>query len=231
MIRGWRNKRAARRLEGAGADPRLVAYLERGFGLDKRQRLEDVRFVVLDCETTGLNPEQDRLLSIAAVGVQGRAVHLGDRLELTVEGQSVGGHAAAPVHGLVTRDLVGGLTEADALGALLGYLGDAVLVAHHAAFDLAVLNRALARLDAPGLQNPVIDTGHLARRLDKGPVMDDPKPGDGLSLDALALRFGFDIPNRHSASGDALVTAYVLLALLARADRRGIRSLGDLLAR
>lgn len=231
MIRGFVRRRAKKRLAAAGADPRLLAYLDLDLSPDKRRDLDDVRFVVLDCETTGLDPETDRVISVAAVAVEGGAVNLADRFEAIVESESVGGHSAAPVHGLVTADLRGGLPEAEAVLGFVEFLGASVLVAHHAAFDTTVLSRALARLDAPGLENAVVDTGHLARRLEKGPVFDAPMPSEARSLDALAARFGFDIPNRHSASGDALVTAFVLLALLRRARGRGIHTLGDLLSR
>lgn len=231
MIRGFVRRRAKKRLAAAGADPRLLAYLDLDLAPDKRADLDDVRFVVLDCETTGLDPEHDRVISLSAVAVQDGAVHMHDRYETTIAGDSVGGHSAAPVHGLVTADLQSGLRESEAVLGFVEFLGDSVLVAHHAAFDTTVLSRALARLDAPGLENPVVDTGHLARRLEKGPVFDAPVPREARSLDALAARFGFDIPHRHSASGDALVTAFVLLALLPRARARGIHRLGDLLAR
>lgn len=231
MIRGFRRRRARARLAKAGADPRLLEYLERDFALPRGQPLHEARFVVLDSETTGLDPAQDCMLSFAAVAVQGGVVRLDDRLELTVHGQSVGGHSSAPVHGMVTRDLAAGLPEQEAILQIVAYLRADVVVAHHAAFDVMVMSKALERLEATGIDNPIVDTGHLARRLDKGPVMDAPVPEGARSLDALSARFGFEITDRHSASGDALVTAYVLLALLKKAHARGIRTLSELLAR
>lgn len=231
MIGRIQRRRAHQRLLQAGADPRLLRYLERDFRVPKKQALTETRFVVLDTETTGLDPHNDRMLSMAAVGVKQGAIHLRDRLELTLEGASVGGAHAAPVHGLVTRDLEDGSTEEQAVLQFIAFIGPDVLVAHHAAFDLAVLGRALARLGAPSLANPVVDTGHLAQRLDSGPVMGGVPRPESRSLDALAARFGFDIPHRHSASGDALVTAQILLALLSKARARGILTLGELLAR
>lgn len=231
MIGALKRRRARHRLQREGADPRLIDYLALGFSPDKAQAIQSTRFVVLDTETTGLDPSQDRLLSLGAVGVCGGAINLQDRLEVTFSGASVGGVSAAPIHGLVTRDLHGGTAEHEGLLELLTYLGADVLVAHHAAFDVAVLSAALSRLQAPPLANAVVDTGHLARRLEKGAVMGDINAQRPQSLDALAARFGFDIMHRHSASGDALVTAQVLLALLHLAEGRDIRRLGELLAR
>ncbi len=231
MIGALRRRRARHQLEREGADPRLINYLSLSFAPDRKKTIQSTRFVVLDTETTGLDPSEDRLLSLAAVGVCDGSIHLKDRLEVTFFGASVGGVSAAPIHGLVTRDLYGGCAEPEGLLKLLTFLGADVLVAHHAAFDVAVLSAALGRVQAPPLANAVVDTGHLARRLEKGAVMGDPNPQRPQSLDALAARFGFDIPHRHSASGDALVTAQVLLALLHLAERRGIKLLGELLAR
>jgi len=231
MIGGLKRRRARHRLQKQGADPRLIDYLSLNFAPDKKKTIHSTRFVVIDTETTGLDPSQDRLLSLAAVGVCGGAINLQDRLEVTFSGRSVGGVSAAPIHGLVTRDLDGGCAESEGLHKLLTYLGADVLVAHHAAFDVAVLSAALSRMRSPTLANSVVDTGHLARRLEKGAVMGDANLQRPQSLDALAARFGFDIMHRHSASGDALVTAQVLMALLHLAERRGIKLLGELLAR
>ncbi|MCB9648614.1 MAG: 3'-5' exonuclease [Deltaproteobacteria bacterium] len=231
MIGAARRAWVRRRLTEAGADPRLLEYLGRSFTPRRRAPLEQVRFVVLDTETTGLDHAQDGLLSLAAVGVQGGAVHLADRLDVIFASPHVGGHAAASVHGLVRRDLAAGVEEAEGVLRFLAMVKDAVLVAHHAAFDTAVLSRVLVGLGAPPLANPVVDTAHLVRRLDGGPLVDAHRAREDRSLDALVARLGFEIPARHTAAGDTLATAYALLALLARARRRGITTLGDLLAR
>lgn len=225
--RGW----ARRRLAAAGADPRLVQYLGQRFKLPGRAPLAEVRFVVVDTETTGLDPARARLLSLAAVGVRGGAVDLSDRLDVTFAGPDVGGHEAAAVHGLVRRDLREGEEEREGILRFLAMLRADVLVAHHAAFDTAVLSRGLAALGAPPLANPVVDTAHLERRLEYGTMMEAPRAREDRSLDGLVGRLGFDIPQRHTAAGDALATAYALLALLARARRRGIETLAELLAR
>lgn len=222
-------QRAHRRLARAGADPRLLSWLDAPRPSARGRALEEVRFVVFDAETTGLDPAQDRLLSLSAVGVRGGAVDLSDQLEVFVERRTVGGAPAAEIHGLITGDLFGGIDEAEAVLRFLAFVGADVLVAHHAGFDTQVITAALARLDAPALDNATVDTGHLARRLDHGPIsgaMDKV-----LSLDELSARFGFEAEARHSAGGDALVTAYCFLALLAKARSRGIVTLDELLAR
>jgi DNA polymerase-3 subunit epsilon len=229
MIGAFTRRRARARLEASGADGRLVDYLGLSFRPPRRTRLRDVRFVVVDTETTGVDHERDRLLSLAAIGVHDGAVHLADRLELMFDGATVGGERAAKIHGLVTRDLAGGTLEIEGVLQFLEFVRDDVIVAHHAAFDVGVLSRALARMGAPPLQNAVVDTGLLATRLTRGPRLGEPIEREHRSLDALAAELGVEIPNRHTAGGDALATSWIFLSLLKRAARRRIDTLGELL--
>ena len=100
------------------------------------------------------------------------------------------------------------------------FAGDSVLVAHNAAFDLAFLSKGAA---ACGLKfsQPVLDTLLLSAYLDP----DEPDH----SLDDIAGRLGLRFTRRHSALGDALVTAAVLVRLLQRLDERGLSRLGEVI--
>ncbi|HFA59171.1 MAG TPA: histidine kinase, partial [Rhodospirillales bacterium] len=108
-----------------------------------------------------------------------------------------------------------------ALARFKTFVGEAILVAHNAAFDLAFLRR---KEDIAGVRfdNPVLDTLLLSALLD--PELEDH------SLDAAAARHGITIRARHSAPGDALATAELFLALVPRLERRGIGDLGAALA-
>ena len=232
MISKIRRLLARRALSGRGADARLLRYTEHAFARRGRMPLHEVRFVVFDTEATGLDIETNRMLSLAAVAVRNGAIDLSDRLELTFEADHVGGRAAAEIHQMVTADLRDGLSEADGTIDFIEFVRDSVLVAHHVGFDVAMVNKALGRLGPVRLYNPLVDTLVLDRRLTRGPMpRDDHHRDEDRSLDGLCTKFGLDIPMRHSAAGDALATAQLLLALLARAERRGIRTLGALLAR
>lgn len=218
----------ARRRLPADADPRLAAYLALPFKPPKW--VAQARFVVFDSETSGLDLQTARLLSLGAVGADARRVDLADRLELTVRQTEVGGAAAATVHQLRAVDLTAGVEAEEAALRFLDYAQDAVLVAHHAGFDLAMLQRSLRPLGLPRLYNPVLDTGRLAERLDGAALPNgELKARQDRSLDTLCARFGVQIQGRHTASGDALATAELLLHLLARARRRKIHRLRDLL--
>lgn len=197
-----------------------------------------LRLAVIDTETTGLDPRRDRILSIAGVAVADGRVQAADAWECLVVGDDVGGHAAT-IHGMIRRDVRDGVAPAEGLAGLLQWLGDAVLVAHHAAFDAAILDRHLAETWPEAahrgrvLWNPRLDTARLARRLEQATGRHGEAAaanGDGsLGLDAVCRRHGVRISGRHTAGGDALATAMLLLPLLAIARRRGIRTGGRLL--
>ncbi|MEM6730337.1 MAG: 3'-5' exonuclease [Myxococcota bacterium] len=223
----WRTYRLARERKRVGAKAhQFQAYLKHYEPLDDRTPLSELRFLVLDTEATGLDVAHDRMLSLAAVVVHHQAICAAQGLELTVRHDSVG-PKAAPIHGMVTGDLVDGVNEPKALEAFLELLGNSVLVAHHASFDVGLLNAALRRHAGPELQNDVLDTERLARRIELGSMAHEPT-SLRFSLDALAERYALETDARHTAAGDSLMTAELLLVLLARAHKAGMRTLGQL---
>lgn len=107
-----------------------------------------VRFVVLDSETTGLNPAVDRLVTIGAVAVLDGDILLDDAFSalILIDHNT----EAVTVHG-VTRDQArAGLEEAEAVTAFLDYLRDGVIVGHHIGHDIETIDAALGRLWVPG---------------------------------------------------------------------------------
>ena len=201
----------------------------------KTKPLTEVRFVVFDSETTGLDLAKNKLLSIAGVGMMGTDVQLDDTFSAMVLQPDVGGADAAVVHGLISSDLTDGLPETEAAALFLAYAGDSVLIAHHAAFDMRMLQKAIAPFRGAKVWNASIDTAHLAKRVEAGSMSSTDATGvdkpEDYQLDNLVARYGIEVPERHTAAGDALATALLFQRLLKKAKRRGIQTLGDLLAR
>ena len=202
---------------------------------DRSKPLDEVCFVVFDTETSGLDFASNRLLTIAAVSMHGLELRLDDTFDVRIEQLDVGGADAAVVHGLISSDLAGGLPEDEAVARFLSYVRDSVLVAHHAAFDVRMLGKALKDHRRAKVWNPVVDTALLARRVEVGPMSSTEARGaddrESYRLDSLVNRYDIDIPERHTAAGDALATALLFQRLLKKAKRRGIQTLGDLLSR
>jgi DNA polymerase-3 subunit epsilon len=169
-----------------------------------------MRQIVLDTETTGLEPELNhRVIEIGCVELinrraTGRRVHHYLNPERDVD------DGALAVHGISRTDLDGQPRFAEIVGELLAFIAGAELVIHNAAFDVAFLDAELARLPGErrqiGTLCQVIDTLALAREL---------HPGQRNSLDALCKRYDVDNSARelHGALLDARILADVYLAM------------------
>jgi DNA polymerase-3 subunit epsilon len=187
----------------------------------KTQDLKTVRFVVFDTETTGLNPKEDRILSIGCIAVGNFKIKVTDQLECYLH-QDYFNPDTVKIHGLLKEGSTTKIEEQEAIITFLEYIKDAVLVAHHAAFDVAMINYALKRMDFPKLKNKVLDTGHLFQKT----KIDTSK--EHFSLDDLSKRFNIPQHDRHTASGDAYITAILFLKLLANLNKTGNLKLKDL---
>ncbi len=190
--------------------------------------LRDIPFAVLDTETTGLNPAKDAILSIGGVKVQHGTIAVAQSLELFLEQLAVPQQKDIAIHGIMPAVSTGQTGIAEAMQQFTAWCGASVLVGHHIAFDLSMLNTVLQNLGCGKLRNPSLDTLQLHVRL-RG-SKDLFTPGE-LSLDALAAQYHIALHDRHTALGDAYITAILLLKLLHRLEQRGVKTLRQLLAR
>ena len=167
-----------------------------------------MREIVLDTETTGLDPNAGhRLIEIGCVEMVNH-IATGRTFHEYLDPQRDVPEDAARIHGITTDMLRGKPLFADRAEAMLEFLGDAKLVIHNAAFDLGFLNAELARLDRAAIPaSRAIDTVQLARRK---------FPGAPASLDALCKRFDIDNSARtkHGALLDAELLADVYVELI-----------------
>lgn len=111
-------------------------------------------WVVLDCETTGLNVARDEIVSIGAVRIVGNRLMTSERLDLLVKPRGGMRDDAVRVHGLREQDVAQGLDIDDALQRLMRFIGARPLVGYYLEFDLAMLNRALFPMLGVGLPQP-----------------------------------------------------------------------------
>lgn len=199
---------------------------------------QNVRFVVLDTETTGLNPKKDAIVTIGAVAVQDGAICLDDQFEALLRFRY--NTSSVVVHG-ITREIAAeeGVDEVEALRDFLGYLRDGIIVGHHIGFDVEILKEHCKRNFGVELENRWLDTMELTLHLEDsgafgpppGVEAEEDERGRDLSLDGLCARFDIKPHDRHTASGDAFITAQVFLKLLLLARRHGRRTLGTLCQR
>jgi len=188
----------------------------------ERTPFDPARFVVVDVETSGLDPRRDRLLSIGAVTVEARRLRPGEGYDTTVRNEDPSERDNILVHGIGPDAQTGGLSPDMALMGFLELARHDVLVAFHADFDRTVLDRALREQLGMRLPNPWLDLAWLAPALVTN--------RHHRSLDDWLAEFGLRAHIRHSAAADAFATAELLLILLHRAGRLGMHTVGELLA-
>ena len=185
---------------------------------------DDVRFVALDSETTGLDPRRDNLITIGAVAIVGGDIRLDDAFEIMMPVRY--NAASVTVHGVTVDEARDGVPEPEALEAFLGYLGSGVIVGHHILHDITALNVAYERHFGLELQNRFLDTMGLTLHLERDGRLPNDTRIEGFSLDQLCQLFGVVPHDRHTAAGDAFITAQVFQRLLRLARKAGRDTLG-----
>jgi DNA polymerase III subunit epsilon len=180
--------------------------------------LQMLREIVMDTETTGLDPANgDRLIEIGCIEIvnrnpTGREFHRYLNPERDIHRDAIA------VHGLTVEFLKDKPLFKDVAAEFLEFIDDAPLIAHNASFDVSFLNAELARLAKPPLRfDRVVDTLVLARRR---------HPAGPNTLDALCKRYGIDNSKRtkHGALMDSLLLANVYVELLG--ERQATLGLG-----
>lgn len=159
-----------------------------------------MREIILDTETTGLDPKKGhRLVEIGAVELMNHTP-TGINYQTYINPERDVDPGAQEIHGLTTDFLKQQPTFGEISEELLSFLSDSTLIIHNAPFDLAFINMELINLGLTSIPSErVVDTLLLARKK---------FPGAQASLDALCRRFSID--NRHRDLHGALVDAALL---------------------
>lgn len=180
------------------------------------ENINETEFVVLDTETTGFDFKNDRILSIGAVTVVGNVIDIANSFEIYIH-QDKFDPKSVEIHGLLKDGTVKKITEHDAIVQLLDYVRNSVIVAHHAYFDITMINEALKRNDLPKLMNKILDTGVLYRatRINTN-LIDKQKK---YTLDDIANAFDISLKDRHTASGDAYITAIAFIKIISKLNK------------
>ncbi len=175
--------------------------------------LRDLTFVVFDSETTGLDPQKDDVVQLGAVRIVNGRIIASETFEALVNPGRPIPVQSTKVHGISDAMVADAPDFATVCARFQSYVRDAVLVAHNAPFDMAFLNR-----DGRAFDNAVMDTVHLSAIVFGGSAVH--------TLDALCERLDIAIPDdlRHTALGDAMVTARAFAAMLPILEARGYRT-------
>jgi DNA polymerase-3 subunit epsilon len=184
--------------------------------------LAELPALVLDTETTGLNPERDRIVSLGAVRLEGARLLRNQVLDLLINpGRQIPAVSTA-VHGISDLMVLPAPAYSEVAPRIMAALQGVAVIGHHTAFDLAMLRRASAAVGIDWQDPPWLDTALLYSALHA--------EARHFDLDAVADDLGVTIHGRHTALGDALATAAVYLNLLPLLQQRGIATLGQAMA-
>ena len=186
--------------------------------LDDRP-LRSLIYTVFDTETTGLNPSQgDEIIQIGATRIVNGKLLRQDAFEQLIDpGRSIPA-ASIPIHGITPAMVQGQPRIGQVLPSFHAYASDTVLVAHNAAFDMKFL-QLKERSTGLRFDQPVLDTLLLSAVIHPHQ--------DSHHLEAIAQRMNITVLGRHTALGDALVTAEVFLRMIPLLAEMGILTLGQ----
>lgn len=196
-------------------------FEQRGNAEMAKTPLRKLTFVVFDTETTGLNPsEGDEIIQLGAIRIVNGHILQHETIDQLVDPKRHVPATSVAIHGIDPSLLVGQPTIDRVLPHFHNFSEGAVLVAHNAAFDMRFLQ---LKEESTGIHfdNPVLDTLLLSS-------ITHPNL-KGHNLEGIAERFNITIVGRHTALGDSIVTAEVLIKLIPLLEAQGIFTLEDAL--
>ena len=196
----------------------LFKWSERSHELDDRL-LTELTYTVFDTETTGLNPSQgDEIIQIGATRIVNGKLLRQESFEQLVDPRRSLSPESIPIHGIQPEMLVNQPTIDKVLPAFHAFASDTVLIAHNAAFDMRFLQMK-ETLTGLAFDQPVLDTLLLSAVLHPNQ--------ESHRLDAIAERLNLTIVGRHTALGDAIVTAEIFIKMIPLLAENGIRTLRE----
>lgn len=186
------------------------------------REISKCRFVVVDTETTGLNPYAgDEIISIGAVAVREGKVYEDEVFEAVVDPGRPIPPAVSQLIGITTEETKGRPKLIKVLPRFVDFLGDSVIAGHSIDFDMAFLNIKLKRWVGYPLRNCVIDTLSLSWKL-------HPR-WQSYTLESLLAHYGLPVVGRHTAIGDALMTAKILSIFIEELRQHKIEKVDNVL--
>lgn len=219
-----RRQRAARRAPSGALRSCLESVLP-----PARQSVAESRFLAVDLETTGLDPQRDAILSIGWVALDGVRIDLATADQRLVRAHCPVPEQSAVIHRITDRQAAGGAPVESALDALFWALQGRILVAHHAALELGFLEQACQNLYGVRPPLPVVDTLRLAERQLRR--AGHPIPADGMRLHTLRARYNLPHYRAHDALFDALAAGELFAALISQLSPDAQTPLGRVLFR
>jgi len=187
-----------------------------------RKHLSDERFsflfddtqsdeiVVFDCETTGLNPKVDDVISIGAVKIKGNKILTNEAIHIFVKQKKQINHESITIHQIRHCDLDEAIPIEEAIEKFLYYIGNRKLVGYYLEFDVAMINKYIKPMFGITLPNKQEEVSAIY--YDKK-ISTIPQGNIDLSFDKILEDLGLPKLQAHDALNDAVMTAMMYLKL------------------
>ena len=166
--------------------------------------------VVFDCETTGLNPKKDEIISIGAVKVKGNKILTNEALHLFIEQKKQISHESITIHRIRHCDLENAIPVEKAIEQFLHYIGNRTLVGYYLEFDVAMINKYIKPMFGITLPNRQKEVSAIY--YDKK-IATIPQGHIDLRFDAILEDLALPRLQAHDALNDAVMTAMMYLKL------------------
>lgn len=195
----------------------LSAYYK-AFEMDEEIRLSDAPLLALDFETTGLNPEQDDIISIGAVPMSTQRIFLGQSRYWVLKPASKLRADTIPIHGITHSDIESAPDLTEVFPDLLEMMKNRIVVAHCASIETQFFSAALQYRIGEGIVFPTIDTMGIERKFSGWQPpglfarMFRKTQGQSLRLADVRGQYGLPFYKPHNALLDALACAELLQA-------------------
>jgi len=189
-------------------------FLRRALG----ESIDTLDYIILDIETTGLEPTQDEITEIGALKTKGK--ELQTIFSELIKPKGIISPKITELTGIDSEMVKDAPPAQDVLPRFVEFIGDAVLIAHNAEFDLGFIKHHLKKLNNMEISNSIACTVRIGRYL----LPDLPNH----KLHTIAAHFGFKVENRHRAIGDAELTFQVWDKFIDMLKEKGIITKRDL---
>ena len=187
-----------------------------------RKKLRDIRFdflfdeplpneyVCLDCETSGLNPKKDEILSIGAVHIKDNKILMRKTFNIFLKPSKNINVESIKIHHIRPVDLENGIDAQEAIYQLLDFIGSRPIVGYYIKFDVAIISRYTKEFIGIKLPNKTIEVSSMyyktIRKRSDYQFVD-------LRFDTILKKLDIPILGKHDALNDALMTAMIFLKL------------------
>lgn len=174
------------------------------------QNIREDEYIVLDTETTGLNPKKDEILSIGAVKIKNNKIITSQSFEIFIKPLEEISHESIKIHHILEADLLDGVTIDEALEKLLYFIGNRPIVGYYISFDFSILNTYLKEFIGTSLPNEQIELSSMYyKRYKKHSAHEFVD----LKFDTIMDRLELPQLGKHDALNDAIMSAMMFLKL------------------